>query len=133
MLPALYKSELQSPFILLIQVLFICLTFASKELVITEDHLCFMCVIMSVASYFMLRVLFVSEQFTCSAPSGVPGALCLHVALYVDREGVTEYNFNFKYLLREDPQHLRVGHDLSVFISLLDANVYFYVTVGIKN
>lgn len=45
----------------------------------------------------------------------------------------TEHNFNFKYVLQADPQLLRVGHNLSIFVSLLDAVFYFYVTVGIKN
>lgn len=52
-------------------------------------------------------------------------------AVYTERE-FTERNFNFRYLLREDPQQLRVGHSVSVFISFLDAIFYFYVTVGIK-
>lgn len=43
-LPALYKHEMRSQVILLIQVLFTFETFVSQELVITGHHLCFMMV-----------------------------------------------------------------------------------------
>lgn len=44
----------------------------------------------------------------------------------------TEHIFNFKYVLQADLQKLRVGHNDSIFVSLLDAVFYFYVTVELK-